>query len=217
LRRLAQFDFPARLNPVTRAYFERLAETETPAIADAVKALLAGRTDAQALAPLASRPDLNAQMRTTCVATMLEAGHAENALPQTARATVNCRILPDEPVVEVERTLARVIADEKVAITSLGTAVLSPPSMPNPEVMQTVARLRNEMWNGVPVIPSMSGGATDSRWLRNAGIPAYGISGLFSDPGNSGVHGRNEQVSVKAVYQSKEFLYRLVKLLAGPG
>jgi acetylornithine deacetylase/succinyl-diaminopimelate desuccinylase-like protein len=216
LRRLGQFDFPPRLNAVTRTYFERLAVTETPAIADAVKALLAGRTDAQALAPLSSRPDLNAQMRTTCVATMLEAGHAENALPQTARATVNCRILPDEPVAEVERTLARVIADEKVVITAMGTAVLSPPSKTNPEVMQAVALLRNEMWNGVPVIPTMSGGATDSRWLRNAGIPAYGISGLFSEPGSSGVHGRNEQVGVKAVYQSKEFLYRLVKLLAGP-
>src|SRR6266849_6788159 len=156
-------------------------------------------------APRPSRPDLNAQMRTTCVTTMLEAGHAENALPQTARATVNCRILPDEPVAEVERTLARVIADEKVQITAQGAAVLSPPSMVNPEIMQTVARLRNEMWNGVPVIPTMSGGATDSRWLRNAGIPAYGISGLFSEPGNSGVHGRNEQVRVKAVYESKEF------------
>jgi acetylornithine deacetylase/succinyl-diaminopimelate desuccinylase-like protein len=216
LHRLAQFDFPPRLNAVTRPLFERLAATETPPIADAMKALLAGRTDADGLAPLTARPDYNAQIRTTCVATMLEAGHAENALPQTARATVNCRVMPEESVEEVGRTLARVIADEKVAVILKGTAVLSPPSAVNPEVMQTITRLSVEMWPGVALNAAMSGGYTDSRWLRNAGIPAYGISGLFSDPGNNGVHGRNEQVSVKAVYDSKEFLYRLVQRLAGP-
>jgi acetylornithine deacetylase/succinyl-diaminopimelate desuccinylase-like protein len=216
LQRLAQFDFPPRLNAVTRGNFERLAATETPEIAEAIKALLAGRTDAAALAPLTGRPDYNAQMRTTCVATMLEAGHAENALPQTARATVNCRILPEESVEEVGRTLARVIADEKVAVIARGTAVQSPPSASNPEVMQAITQLAVEMWPGVPLNAAMSAGYTDSRWLRNAGIPAYGISGLFSDPGNNGVHGKNEQVAVKAVYDSKEFLYRLVRRLAGP-
>jgi acetylornithine deacetylase/succinyl-diaminopimelate desuccinylase-like protein len=216
LRALAQFDFPPRLNAVTRAYFERMAATETPPMADAIKALLAGRTDADALAPLTLRPDYNAQMRTTCVATMLEAGHAENALPQTARATVNCRVMPDEAVEEVFRTLVRVVADEKVTITPKGTAVLSPPSAINPEVMETVAQLSTEMWPGVPLNAAMSGGYTDSRWLRNAGIAAYGISGLFTDPGNNGVHGRNEQVGAKALFDSKEFLYRLVKRLAGP-
>ena len=217
LHRLAQFDFPPRLNAVTRAFFERMVTTETPPMADAMKALLAGRTDADALAPLTARPDFNAQIRTTCVATMLEAGHAENALPQTARATVNCRVMPEESVEEVGRTLARVIADEKVAVIPKGTAVLSPPSAANPEVMQAITQLSVEMWPGVPLNAAMSGGYTDSRWLRNAGIPAYGISGLFSDPGNNGVHGRNEQVGVKAVYDSKEFLYRLVQQLAGPG
>jgi acetylornithine deacetylase/succinyl-diaminopimelate desuccinylase-like protein len=216
LRAIAQFDFPPRLNAVTRAYFERMALTETPAMADAIKALLAGRTDADALAPLTARPDYNAQIRTTCVATMLEAGHAENALPQTARATVNCRVLPDEAVEEVARTLVRVIADEKVAVIAKGTAVLSPPSAINPEVMQTITQLSNEMWPGVPLNAAMSGGYTDSRWLRNAGIPAYGVSGLFTDPGNNGVHGRNEQVGAKELLDSKEFLYRLVKRLAGP-
>jgi acetylornithine deacetylase/succinyl-diaminopimelate desuccinylase-like protein len=155
-------------------------------------------------------------MRTTCVATMLEAGHAENALPQTARATVNCRVMPDESVEEVSRTLARVIADEKVTISAKGTAVLSPPSAINPEVMQTITQLSVEMWPGVPLNAAMSAGYTDNRWLRNAGIPAYGVSGLFTDPGNNGVHGRNEQVGAKSLLDSKEFLYRLVKLLAGP-
>jgi len=216
LRAIAQFDFPPRLNPVTRAFFERAAAAESPALADAIKALLAGRTDAEALAPLTSRPDYNAQMRTTCVATLLEAGHAENALPQAARATVNCRVMPEESVEEIGRTLARVIADDKVAVIAKGTAVQSPPSAINPEVMQAITQLSVEMWPGVPLNAAMSAGYTDNRWLRNAGIPAYGVSGLFSDPGNNGVHGRNEQVGIKAVYDSKEFLYRLVKLLAGP-
>jgi acetylornithine deacetylase/succinyl-diaminopimelate desuccinylase-like protein len=216
LRRIGQFDFPPRLNPVTRAFFERMAASETPDTAEAIKALLAGRTEAEALAPLTSRPDYNAQMRTTCVATMLEAGHAENALPQTARATVNCRVLPDESVEEIGRTLARVIADDKVAVIAKGTAVQSPPSVADPDVMQAIRQLSVEMWPGVPLNAAMSAGYTDNRWLRNAGIPAYGISGLFSDPGNNGVHGRNEQVGVKAVLDSKEFLYRLVKSLAGP-
>jgi acetylornithine deacetylase/succinyl-diaminopimelate desuccinylase-like protein len=216
LGRLAQLEFPPRLNPVTRAFFERMAAAETPAMAEAIRALLAGRTDAETLAPIAGRPDYNAQMRTTCVATMLEAGHAENALPQSARAIVNCRILPDESVAEVAATLKRVVADKRVAITTKGTAVESPPSAPHPEVMQAVATLSVEMWPGVPLNTTMSAGYTDNRWLRNAGIPAYGVSGLFTDPGNNGVHGRNERVDVKAVHDSRDFLDRLVRMLAAP-
>jgi acetylornithine deacetylase/succinyl-diaminopimelate desuccinylase-like protein len=179
--------------------------------------MLAGQTDDAAMMPLTTRPDYNAVMRTTCVPTLLEAGHAENALPQTARATVNCRILPDQDVAEVERTLARVIADEHVKIIAKGRAVLSPPSPVNAELMRAVEALAGEMWPGVPVIPTMSSGYTDSRWLRNAGIPAYGVSGLFTDPANSGTHGLNEQVGVKELYRSKEFLHRLVKMLASSG
>jgi acetylornithine deacetylase/succinyl-diaminopimelate desuccinylase-like protein len=216
LQRLSQFDFPPRLNALTRGYFERLSGAETGATSDAITALLAGSTDPAVLAPLTNRPDYNAQMRTTCVPTLLEAGHADNALPQSARATVNCRILPDQPVAEVEGILKRVIADEQVTLTRKGVAVLSSPSSINPEVLQTVARLTAEMWPGVTLNTTMSAGYTDNRWLRNAGIPAYGASGLFSDPGRNGVHGRNERVGVKEVYDSKEFLYRLVKQLAAP-
>jgi len=217
LRRLGQFDFPPALNPVTRSFFQQTLAVETPPVADAIKALLDGSTDAAVLMPLTTRPEYNSVMRTTCVPTLLEAGHAENALPQTARATVNCRILPDQPVAEVERALVSVVADDKVKITPKGQAVLSPPSPINPEIMHAVETLAGEMWPGVPVIPTMSGGYTDSRWLRNAGIPSYGVSGLFTDPVNNGVHGLNEQVRVKDLYASKAFLYRLVKVLAGPG
>jgi acetylornithine deacetylase/succinyl-diaminopimelate desuccinylase-like protein len=214
LARLGRFDFPASLNPVTRNFFEHAVENETPANAAAMRALLAGNASPEALMPLTLRPEYNAIIRTTCVATRLDAGHADNALPQTARATVNCRILPDQPVAEVEATLKRVVADDQVKITPKGVAVLSPPSPINPEIMHAVETLTGEMWPGVPVIATMGGGYTDSRWLRNAGIPSYGVSGLFSEPMN-GVHGLNEQVGVKELYDSKEFLYRLVKQLAG--
>jgi acetylornithine deacetylase/succinyl-diaminopimelate desuccinylase-like protein len=216
LGRLAAFDFPVTLNDVTRAYFQRVAPAEERPLRAAMEALLAGRSDAASLAPLSQEPTYNAQIRTTCVATLLEAGHAENALPQTARATVNCRVMPGEPVDDVERTLIRVIGDPKVTVTPVGTAVLSPPSPLSPEVMSAVDRLTAEMWPGVLVVPVMSAGYTDSRWLRNAGIPAYGVSGLFMETGKSGVHGINEQVPVKALEDSREFLYRLVKLLSGP-
>jgi acetylornithine deacetylase/succinyl-diaminopimelate desuccinylase-like protein len=214
LGRLAKYDFPVRLNAVTRAYFEKAAATEDRDVAAAIGSLLAGSSDPQALAPLSERAPYNAQIRTTCVATLLEAGHAENALPQTARATVNCRIMPDEPVAEVERTLLRMIDDPRIAVIPIGQAVLSPPSRLNPELMTAVERLTAQMWPGVPVIPTMSAGYTDSRWLRNAGIPAYGVSGLFSDPGRNGVHGLNEQIGVKELFAGKEFLYQLVKTLA---
>jgi len=216
LTRLADYEFPVRLNAVTRAYFERIRATEEGEVADAIRALLAGNLHERTLAPLTGNPNLNAQIRTTCVATVVEAGHAENALPQTARATVNCRVLPDQSVSDVEATLARVIDDPVVKVAPLGQVLVSPASPPNVEVMDAVTKLSEEMWPGVPVILTMSGGYTDNRWLRNAGIPAYGVSGLFSDPGKSGVHGLNEQVGVKELYDSKEFLYRLVKTLAGP-
>ena len=215
LARLSRFDFPVNLNDVTRGYFERVAPTEEGEVKDAIAKLLSGPVEPVSVAPLTARPAYNAQIRTTCVATQLEAGHAENALPQTARASVNCRVLPNENIADVEKTLTKVIDDPKIKITAIGTPVLSPPSPLNPQVMSEVEHISNEMWPDVPVIPTMSGGYTDSRWLRNAGIPAYGVSGLFSDPGKSGVHGLNEQVGVKQLYDSKEFLYRLVKELAG--
>jgi acetylornithine deacetylase/succinyl-diaminopimelate desuccinylase-like protein len=214
LLRLARFDFPAHLNPVTRGYFERVAPTEEPSVAAAIKALLAGSTDEAALRPLAERAGYNAQMRTTCVTTLLQAGEVENALPQDARATVNCRILPDEAVDDVVATLVKALDDPRITVTPIGKAVLSPPSPLDPEVMRAVEGLIREMWPGVPLIPTMSGGYTDSRWLRGAGIPAYGLSGLFVEPETTGVHGRNEQVPAKALYDSRQFLYRLVKSLS---
>jgi acetylornithine deacetylase/succinyl-diaminopimelate desuccinylase-like protein len=150
-------------------------------------------------------------MRTTCVATLLEGGHAPNALPQRARANVNCRILPDEAPEQIRSALQRAAGD-KVTITADGEAVNSPPSPLDPRVLAPVERITREMWGNVAVVPTMSTGATDGLYLRNAGIPVYGISGLFY--GETYAHGMNERISVRAFYEGQEFLYRLVKVLA---
>jgi acetylornithine deacetylase/succinyl-diaminopimelate desuccinylase-like protein len=217
LVRLADYKFPARLNEVTARWLQVVTRLEAPDVRAAVAALAAGDNRPETILPLTRRPGWDNQIRTTCVATMLVAGHAENAMAQTARATVNCRLLPDESPDDVQRSLQRVVADEKVAVIPLGTVVESPASPLSPQVMQAVEEIAGDLWPGVPVVPTQSGGYTDNRWLRKYGIPAYGVSGLFSEEGKSGVHGLNEQIGVAQLFDGKEFLDRLVRRLAGGG
>jgi acetylornithine deacetylase/succinyl-diaminopimelate desuccinylase-like protein len=214
LSRLGRFDFPLNLNPVMRSFFERMSALETGQLAADMKAITRDPPDADAVARLTAIPIYGSLIRTTCVATMLDAGHATNALPQRARAVVNCRVMPGEPVAEVQKTLARVLADDKIGITPDGEPVLSPAPPLTPELMGPVERISAQMWPGVPVIPSMLAGATDGRFLNNAGIPTYGVSGMFRDPDGGGVHGLNERIRVRSLYEGHEFLYRLVKALA---
>ena len=214
LGRLGEFDFPVQLSEVTRAYFDRMASIAPGPEADDMKAVLRTPPDADALARLSVSPYHNALMRTTCVATRLEGGHADNALPQTARATVNCRILPGTPAGEVQATLVKVVADDAITITSLAPAKPSPPSPLQPDIMGPVEELTREMWPGVPVLPMMGTGATDSLYLRQVGIRAYGVSGLFGDVDDNRAHGRDERVGVRQLYDGREFLYRLVKRLS---
>jgi len=183
-------------------------------LADDMKAVLRAPPDAEALARLSLSPYHNALMRTTCVATRLEGGHADNALPQMARATVNCRILPGTPAGEVQATLVRVVADTGITITSLAPAKPSPPSPLQPDIMGPVEEVTREMWPGVPVLPMMGTGATDSLYLRQVGIRAYGVSGLFGDVDDNRAHGRDERMGVRQLYEGREFLYRLVKRLS---
>ena len=215
LVKLADFKFPARLNPVTATWLQMVTRLESPDVRAAVQALASGDNRPEAIAALTRRQAWDNQIRTTCVATQLEAGHAENAMAQTARATVNCRLLPDESPAQVEQALQQAVADKRVSVIPLGTIVDSPASPLSPEVMKTVEEIAADMWPGVPVVPTQSGGYTDNRWLRKYGIPAYGISGIFSEEGKSGVHGLNEQVGVKQLFEGKDFLYRLVRRLAG--
>lgn len=214
LARLAAFDFPVQLNEVTRAFFERMSALETGQLAADMKAVTRTPPDATVIARLAASPRYNALMRTTCVATMLEGGHAENALPQTARAVVNCRMLPGQAPEEVQRTLIKVLGNDQISISPIKDSKPSPPSPLAPEVMRPIEQITNAMWPGVPVIPTMSTGATDGLYLRNSGIPTYGVSGLFGDINDSRAHGKDERLGVKEFYEGQEFLYRLVKALA---
>jgi acetylornithine deacetylase/succinyl-diaminopimelate desuccinylase-like protein len=145
----------------------------------------------------------------------LEGGHAYNALPQVARATVNCRIMPGEPVDEVKATLVRVLADDQIAVEQIAEAVLSAPSALHEEILGTITKLSSEFWPGAPIVPTMSAGATDGSYLRNAGIPTYGHSGLAGDVDDVRVHGKDERVLVKSFFDGQEYLYRLVKMLSG--
>jgi acetylornithine deacetylase/succinyl-diaminopimelate desuccinylase-like protein len=216
LSRIAAFDFPARLNEVTRAYFRGLAHlADPPAAAADLEAVTRTPPDAAAVARLAESPYFNAQMRTTCVATMLDGGHAENALPQRARATVNCRMLPDEVPAEVEATIRRVVADDRVEVSVVSPAVPGPASPLSPEVMGAVERTTAELWPGVPVVPVMETGATDGKYFRSAGIPTYGVSGVFLDIDDIRAHGRDERIGVEDYYGGLECTYRLVRALSG--
>ncbi len=216
LARVGKYDFPVNLNDTTRAWFERAAPFEDPQTAADMKALAAGRADAATLARLSAKPAYNAQMRTTCVATLLSGGHAPNALPQSARANVNCRVLPGEPIAEVAATLKRVLADEAIEVKQAGDFGSAGPSPLRPDVMQPIEKLTAQFWPGIPVIPSMSTGATDSRFLRAIGIPTYGHSGLAGDIDDNRAHGRDERVLVKAFDDGVEYLYRLVARLSSP-
>ncbi len=214
LDKLSSFEFPVVLNDGTRAFFERSAEIQTGQIAKDMKGLIQTPPDAEAVARLSENPVYNALMRTTCVATMLNAGHAQNALPQTAIAVVNCRILPGEDPKIVLETLIKVLADEQIAITPMNEAMASPPSPLNPEVIIPIEQVTEELWPGVPVVPTMLTGATDGARLRNAGIHTYGVSGLFGDINDIRAHGKDERISITSFYEGQEFLYKLVKKLS---
>lgn len=215
LSQLAAHTFPVTLNEVTRAFFERTAASEPPEVAAAMRGVLRRPSDPAAARILSRLPEYNARLRTTCVATMLEGGHAENALPQRARAVVNCRILPGEPPADVLATLQRVVADAGVVVTPIAAAQPSPPSPLAPEVLRPIEQTTAEMWPGVPVIPTMSTGATDAVYLRRAGIPVYGVSGMFEDVEDIRAHGRDERIQQTWFFEGVEFGYRLVKRLTG--
>jgi acetylornithine deacetylase/succinyl-diaminopimelate desuccinylase-like protein len=216
LARLAAFDFPVALNEVTRGYFERSATVQSdPKVAADMRAVARPTPDLAAAARLsASLPYYNAQMRTTCVATRLLGGHANNALPQMASANVNCRILPGVPPASVKAKLVEVLADPKITVTFVGDATPSKPSPLRADVMNAVESLTRQMFPGVVVVPVMSTGATDGLYLRNGEIPTYGVDGTFGDIDDVRAHGRDERVGVKQYFEGLEFQYRLIKALA---
>ena len=215
LVRLSSFGFPLKTNEVTAAYFAQMAGIEGgPAASDLA---LAAKGSPEAMARLAAAsPAWNATLRTTCVATMLEAGHALNALPQLAAASINCRVLPEDSIEFVKSTLERVVADDQVAITITGNPAKGPSSPLSPELFDTIRQVSQHCWPGVPVVPIMVMGATDGRSLRVAGIPTYGVQGFFFDRNDIRFHGRDERMGVEAFYEGHAFLYELVKALSRP-
>lgn len=213
LDHLAKFGFPLRTNEVTAAYFKQMATLNKGFLKDDMEKIAAG--DQQAMARIAKMsPAWNSTLRTTCVATMLEGGHAINALPQLAAASVNCRVMPEDSVEYVESTLNKVIADDQVKLTKIGDFKKGPASPMRADVMKAVSRITDTMWPGVPTIPIMVMGATDGRMLRMAGIPTYGIQGFFMDRDDIRFHGRDERMGVQSFYEGQQFLYELVRSLS---
>jgi acetylornithine deacetylase/succinyl-diaminopimelate desuccinylase-like protein len=215
LTRIEHYDFPVKLNETTRTYFSRMANIVGGETGAAMTRLVADPGDAAAAAKVAEDPTWNGMLHTTCVATMLDAGHATNALPQRARANINCRIYPGESAESVRQALEQVVADAEVKVTTLeirGPSSVVPPL--TKEIMGPIEKVSAKYYPGVPVIPILQPGATDGQFLSTSGIPTYGINGLFLDPDLGGIHGLNERVRVQSLYDGRDFLYDLVKVYA---
>ena len=214
LTRLSQFEFPVRLNETTRTFFERMSRREEGQTKSDMLAILKTPLDNAAANRLAAvKPYYNALMRTTWIPTMLSGGHAENALPQSARAVVNCRMLPDDSAENVFAALHRVLADSQIIVTQIAPARPGPLSLLRKDVMDAVEQLTTSMWPGVTVTPIMSTGASDGKFLRAAGIPVYGVSGIFADIDDVRAHGRDERIGVKEFYDGVDFTYQFIHLL----
>ena len=220
LTRLEHYQFPFELSEVTREYFKREADIVGGSTGADMKAILKTPPDEAAIARLSESPFYNARMRTTCVATRLEGGHANNALPGMARANVNCRILPGRTPDEVQATLEKVLADPKISVSQIvssGSGLRSNPlSTLQPSVMTAVEKVAAEMWPGVPVVPVLDAGASDGAISRAAGFPTYGIPGVFMDVDDDRSHGRDERIRVASFYEGVDFYYRLIKTLSTP-
>jgi acetylornithine deacetylase/succinyl-diaminopimelate desuccinylase-like protein len=226
LGRLERTPFPVELNAVTRTYFERRAALETGPTAAAMQAILRMPPDTAALARLSAEARYNSMLRTTCVATRLNAGHANNALPQLAQANVNCRILPGHSAEEIRQELIRIFADPKIVVRYVDDAgnvydrtpdkKAFPPILPPDEILKPLARIADEMWKGVPVIPEMETGASDSIYTIAAGLPSYGVNGVAIDQDDVRAHGKDERVRVSSYYDGVEFYYRYLKALTSP-
>jgi acetylornithine deacetylase/succinyl-diaminopimelate desuccinylase-like protein len=215
LEHLSNFGFPLKTNEVTAAYFQQMAKIETgPTKEDLAKAAQGSQEAMTRLA--AATPAFNATLRTTCVATQLEGGHAMNALPQLAAATVNCRVLPEDSADYVTSTLQKVVADDQVSIKILGDTSAGPASPMRADLLTAISETTNKTWPGVPTVPIMVMGATDGKYLRMAGIPTYGVQGFFFDRNDIRFHGRDERLAVQSFYEGQAFLYDLIKQLCKP-
>ena len=217
LVKLREFEFPVMLNDTTRAYFSRLGATRNDEVGKAMLAVVANPQDKAAVAILDKDRQFHSMLRTTCVATLLDGGHANNALPQRAGALVNCRIFPGVSYEEVRKTLEQVIADPRMTVAKVDDR--GPIAVPPPltrQILEPAEKLVAKYYPGVPLVPMMSTGGTDGIYFGAIGIPSYGPPGLYGDPDGNGAHGLNERASVKAVYTGRDLLTELVRAYASP-
>jgi acetylornithine deacetylase/succinyl-diaminopimelate desuccinylase-like protein len=214
LGRLEAFKFPVTLTATTRASFDAFSALEKGSPASDMHAVAQSPPDLAAAERLSQSVRLNAQLRTTCVATLISGGHAENALPQRAKATIQCRMLPGDSAENVQSLLIATLADPAVRVTLDAPPIVSPESPPTPQFLKKVALLVHSMWPGVPIIPTMATGFSDDRQTRNAGIPSYDISGVWADVDENRAHGRDERIGIQAFDESVEFTYRLLKIMS---
>ena len=213
--RVSHYEFPVQLNDANRAYFSGMTSLVGGADGAAMAAIVRDPHDAAALAVLDREPNWHAMLRTTCVATMLAAGHATNALPQRATANINCRIFPGVSREAILEQLQRLADDPAVKVSIAGNpGPLPPPTPLTAQILDPVNKVTAQLWPGVPVVPALEPGGSDAVYLDRAGIPTYGITGIFTDPDGGHIHGLNERVRVQSVYEGRTFLYRLVKLYA---
>jgi acetylornithine deacetylase/succinyl-diaminopimelate desuccinylase-like protein len=215
LGRLEAFKFPVMLTATTRTSFAELGALESGATAADMQAVAQTPPDLAAAERLSQNVRLNAQLRTTCVATLISGGHAENALPQRAKATIQCRMMPGDSAANVQNLLVAALADPAIRIALDAPPIVSPESPPTPQIMKKTALLVHSMWPKVPIIPTMDTAFSDDRQTRNAGIPSYDISGVWVDVDENRAHGRDERIGVQAFDESVEFTYRLIKLMGG--
>ncbi|AEG51631.1 peptidase M20 [Sphingobium chlorophenolicum L-1] len=214
LDRLSRYDFPVQFIDANRGYFSKMAKVVGGAEGAAMTAIVTNPADKAAGDLLNTSPSYHSMLRTTCVATLLSAGHAANALPQRATATVNCRVIPGVPTEEVLATLTKIVDDPEVKVTASRGYRPANPAPVTDKVLGPAIRMSAQVWPGVPVVPHMATGATDAVTMNAAGIPTYGVSGLFRDPDGNGVHGLNERIRVRSVMEGRKFLYGLVKAYA---
>jgi len=213
--KVSRYEFPVQLDDANRAYFTGMSRIVGSEAGAAMLAVLKNPEDSAAVAVLDKNADWHAMLRTTCVATMLSAGHATNALPQRARANINCRIFPGVSRDVILAQLVKIVDDPAIAVTipEVRGPVANPPPL-TPQILKPIEKLAHEMWPGIPLIPTLEPGASDAQFLNPVGIPTYGITGIFVDPDGGHIHGLNERVRVESVYEGRAFLYRLVKMYA---
>jgi len=214
LGRLEAFRFPVLLTDTTRASFAKLADLEPGPQSPDMRAVAQTPPDLAAADRLSQTVRFNAELRTTCVATLISGGHAENALPQRAKATIQCRMMPGDSADHVQSALVATLNDPKISVTLDAPPIVSPESQPTPEIMAKVASVVHSMWPKVPLVPTMATGFSDDRQTRNAGMPSYDLSGIWIDGDENRAHGRDERVGVREFDESVEYTYRLMKAMA---